>query len=187
MNNYSTQEIIAKCWYNLFYFTPSENAHWSVNVPQMIKTNWAQRQMWPCAGSALENSMAAPPPTAAEEGGTIIWQARNRSKTNCYNERRSRSSHGCIGWKVAPTLAHVFAWLEVLERVVAAWQNYTSFGSYLSLCRSVKFLAISMEASHRYEGRGIPECLRITKWITYRIFSNNTTQPPVQQQLHGSS
>lgn len=50
-------------------FSPSENAHWSVNVAQMIKANRAGRQMWPCAGSALKNSVAATPPTAVEERG----------------------------------------------------------------------------------------------------------------------
>lgn len=76
--------------------------------------------MWPCAGSALENSTLLLHLPQQKREGMIIWQGRSRSKANCGNERRSRSSHGCIGGKVAPALAHVFAWLEVLERVVAA-------------------------------------------------------------------
>lgn len=60
------------------------------------------------------------PPTAAGAGGHNDRAEKGWVKGKGCKERRSRSSQGCTGWKAAPAPAHVLAWLEVFQGVVAA-------------------------------------------------------------------
>lgn len=124
MHKYSTQEITAKGWYNLFCLTPSEDGC-CPSEALCLSTfyRWwkqtAARQIQLGTGSPPRNSHSCDPHLPPRQREVpVIREGRNRAGANCWDERSSGRSHGGAGWKAAPALANLVAWLHDIQELL---------------------------------------------------------------------